>query len=132
MASLRAFQPPIHSIGLKRRSHTDEDIGAVASEWRRSQAGTFRPFETTAVVQPCAACKETFAMGANCYLSPDIVDQTRRNPTNGVMLDLGRAARDAHVLKTMEFKKLIAYLLEYADGRDRRRAVARVPGQPVA
>lgn len=129
MASLRAFQPPIHSIGLKGRSHTDEDRGAVAREWRRSQAGMSRPFETTAVVQPCAACKETFAMGANCDLSPDIVDQTRRNPTNGVMLDLGRAARDAHVLRTMEFKKLIAYLLEYADGRDRREPLTVIPGQ---
>ncbi len=68
-------------------------------------------------------------MGTNCDLSPDIVDRTRRNPTNGVLFDLGRAARDAHVLKTTEFKKLIAYLLEYADGRDRREPLTVVPGQ---
>ncbi|MEE8154808.1 MAG: HNH endonuclease signature motif containing protein [Phycisphaerales bacterium] len=68
-------------------------------------------------------------MGANCNLSPNIVDRTRRNPTNGVLLELGRAARDAHVLKTTEFKKLIAYLLEYADGRDRREPLTVVPGQ---
>jgi len=68
-------------------------------------------------------------MGANCDLSHDIVDRTRRNPTNGVLFDLGRAARDAHVLKTTQFKKLIAYLLEYADGRDRREPLTVVPGQ---
>ncbi len=68
-------------------------------------------------------------MGANCDLSPEIVDRTRRIPTNGVLLELGRAARDAHVLKTTQFKKLIAYLLEYADGRDRREPLTVVPGQ---
>lgn len=68
-------------------------------------------------------------MGANCDLSPDIVDRIRKNPTNAVLIELGRAARDAHVLKTTEFKKLIAYLLEYSDGRDRRETLTVVPGQ---
>ena len=67
-------------------------------------------------------------MGANCNLSQDIVDRTRRSPTHAVLLELGRAARDEHALKTKEFKKLIAYLLDYADGRDRREPLTVCPG----
>ncbi len=67
-------------------------------------------------------------MGENCNLSPDIVDRTRRNPTHTVLLELGQAAREAQVLKTKEFKKIIAYLLDYADGRDRREPLTVCPG----
>ena len=67
-------------------------------------------------------------MGANCNLSPDIVDRTRRIPTHSVLLELGQAAREAQVLKTKEFKKIVAYLLDYADGRDRREPLTVCPG----
>ena len=67
-------------------------------------------------------------MGANCNLSPDIIDRTRRNPTHTVLLELGQAAHEAQVLKTKEFKKIIAYLLDYADGRDRREPLTVCPG----
>lgn len=41
-------------------------------------------------------------------------------PTHDVLRELSIAARDGKVLKKKEFKKLVSYLLELADGRDRR------------
>ncbi len=67
-------------------------------------------------------------MAANCDLSSQLVQKIRKNPIHSVLLDLGRAAVEAHVHKTDEFRKLIAYLLELADGRDRREPMIVPPG----
>ncbi|MGI9013427.1 MAG: HNH endonuclease [Phycisphaerales bacterium] len=60
--------------------------------------------------------------------SVDLVDQLRRNAIHEVLRDLGVAGRDANLLNTPEFRKLLGYLTEVADGRDRREPMTAVPG----
>lgn len=67
-------------------------------------------------------------MSSNCELSAGAIDQIRRNPVHTVLLELGQAARDLNLHRTDDFKKLIAYLLELADGRDRREPWVNKPG----
>jgi hypothetical protein len=61
-------------------------------------------------------------------LPPNLVDNLRHAPVHAVLLDLMTAARDARVLATPEFRKLVAYLMEFADGRDRREPWTARPG----
>lgn len=49
-----------------------------------------------------------------------VIEGLRRHPTPTVITELAEAAREHGVLHTNEFRKLLAYLLESADGRDRR------------
>ncbi|MHC4947445.1 MAG: HNH endonuclease signature motif containing protein [Planctomycetota bacterium] len=51
---------------------------------------------------------------------PARLDEWRREPIHAVLVQLGQAALEQDRLRTPEFKKLIASLLELADGRDRR------------
>ena len=53
-------------------------------------------------------------------LPTGLVDQLRQAPIHAVLIDLTQAAKDSKMIATPEFKKLVAYLLELADGRDRR------------
>lgn len=66
-------------------------------------------------------------MGVNCDLSPELIDKMRRVPTHAVLLEMGIAAREAHVLRTSEFKKFVSYLIENPDGRDRREPLTTRP-----
>lgn len=65
---------------------------------------------------------------AQYIFSAETVDQVRRNPLHEALRDLGRTARDGHRLDTPEFKKLLGYITEVADGRDRREPMTDVPG----
>ena len=65
---------------------------------------------------------------ADYIFSKDTVDQMRRHPMHEVLRDLGKAGHDGHRLGTHEFKKLLGYLTEIADGRDRREPLTDVPG----
>ena len=60
--------------------------------------------------------------------SAELVDNLRAAPLNEVLRDLGTAARDVHLLNTPEFRKLLGYLTEIADGRDRREPTTAVAG----
>ena len=53
-------------------------------------------------------------------ISRTLAEQLRAIPTHQVLLELCEAARDARLLAHPEFKKLVASILEVADGRDRR------------
>ncbi|MCH8822494.1 MAG: HNH endonuclease [Planctomycetes bacterium] len=68
-------------------------------------------------------------MGVNCDLSPEQIDKMRRVPTYVVLQEMGVAAREAHTLRTPEFKKFISYLIENPDGRDRREPLTTIPDQ---
>ena len=50
-------------------------------------------------------------------VSSVLVDQLERLPTHDVLTTLSVAARDAKLLASPDFKKLLAYLLELADGK---------------
>jgi hypothetical protein len=65
---------------------------------------------------------------------PGLADQLRQRPIHAVLVELCASAREARVLRTAEFRKLVAYLLEYADGRDRREPWTNRPGvaRPIA
>ena len=65
---------------------------------------------------------------ADYIFSKETIDQMRRNPMHEVLRDLGKAGYDGHRLETPEFKKLLGYLTEIADGRDRREPMMDVPG----
>jgi hypothetical protein len=65
---------------------------------------------------------------AGYIFSAELVDQLKRNPIHEVLRDLGRAARDANLLNSPEFKKLFGYLTDVADGRDRREPQVAVAG----
>lgn len=65
---------------------------------------------------------------AGYIFSAELVDQLKRNPAHEVLRDLGKAARDANILNTPAFKKLIGYLTDVADGRDRREPQTAVSG----
>ncbi|MCL4210129.1 MAG: hypothetical protein KJZ68_05660 [Phycisphaerales bacterium] len=60
--------------------------------------------------------------------SAELVEQFRRNPLHETLRDLGKAARDANVLASADFRKLLGYLTELADGRDRREPMTPVAG----
>jgi hypothetical protein len=60
--------------------------------------------------------------------SSSITDQLRKNPVHAVLVEFSQAAREGKILATGEFKKLVAYLLEQADGRDRREPWTSRPG----
>ncbi len=47
---------------------------------------------------------------AGYIFSAELVDQLRRNPIHEVLRDLGTHARDANLLGSPAFKKLIGYL----------------------
>lgn len=53
-------------------------------------------------------------------ISRTLAEQLRAVPTHTCLQELCESARDARLLAHPEFKKLIAYILEVADGRDRR------------
>lgn len=57
-----------------------------------------------------------------------ITEQVRQAPVHAVLIEFSRAAREGKILATDEFKKLAAYLLEQADGRDRREPWTSRPG----
>jgi hypothetical protein len=57
-----------------------------------------------------------------------VIEQLRKTPVHAVLVELSRAAREGKILATAEFKKLAAYLLEQADGRDRREPWTSRPG----
>jgi len=65
---------------------------------------------------------------AGFIFSKDLVDSLRRTPMHEVLRDLGASARDVHLLESPEFRKLVGYLTEVADGRDRREPMTDVPG----
>jgi hypothetical protein len=65
---------------------------------------------------------------AGYIFTADLIDQLRREPMHEALRDLGKAGRDAHVLATPEFRKLLGYLTEVADGRDRREPQTAVAG----
>ncbi len=67
-------------------------------------------------------------MGAEFDLPADELQRIRNIPLHPVLVDLGRAAIQYNVHCTVEFKKLIAYLMEQADGRDRRDPWVHRPG----
>ncbi len=69
-------------------------------------------------------------MAADCDFPRLLIDRIRREPVHQVLNDLARAALEHHLLRRPEFKRLIAYLLEYADGRDRRDPVTVRGGEP--
>jgi hypothetical protein len=57
-----------------------------------------------------------------------ITDQLRKAPVHAVLVEFSQAAKEGKILATGEFKKLVAYLLEQADGRDRREPWTSRPG----
>ncbi len=59
-------------------------------------------------------------MTTNCELPGDVVQFIRKNPIHTVLFDFGHAAVQYNMHCTNEFKKLVAYVMELADGRDRR------------
>ena len=67
-------------------------------------------------------------MSSSPQLSADVVEQIRNNPLPTVLFDLGHAAIQFNVHRNPEFKKLISYLMELADGRDRREPWVHKPG----
>ncbi len=67
-------------------------------------------------------------MPSDCQFSYDVIDAMRRHPIHTVLQDLGTAAVELNVHRTDEFKKLVAYILELADGRDRREPWTQKPG----
>ncbi len=67
-------------------------------------------------------------MGAEFDLPADELQRIRNNPLHPVLVDLGRAAIQYNIQCTVEFKKLIAYVMEQADGRDRRDPLMHRPG----
>lgn len=62
----------------------------------------------------------THDMADSPTISRTLADQLRAVPTHTALTELCEAARDARLLAHPDFKKLVAYILEYADGRDRR------------
>lgn len=67
-------------------------------------------------------------MPTDCNLSFETLDKIRRAPLHAVLRELGEQAVKFHVHKTDDFKKLIAFILELADGRDRRESWTQRPG----
>jgi len=67
-------------------------------------------------------------MPSDCDLPFHRLDAMRRAPVHLVLLELARAAVEFRVHKSEPFQKLVAYLLEFADGRDRREPWVQRPG----
>ena len=67
-------------------------------------------------------------MPANCDLPAHDVQQVRRNPVHEILRELAESAIEHGVHRTVEFRKLVAYVLEKADGRDRREPWVHKPG----
>jgi len=65
---------------------------------------------------------------ADLALTTTALETLVRCPTHQVLRDLSIAARDKKLLASKEFKRLTAYLLELADGRDRREPWTTRPG----
>lgn len=55
-------------------------------------------------------------------ISDRLLDEWRRRPIHPVLRELGLAAQQGECLDTRPFRRLVAYLLEIADGRDRRES----------
>jgi len=53
------------------------------------------------------------------------VDTLRRNPVHAVLRELVQSALESNVHATKDFKSLIGYLLDVADGRDRRESMGQ-------
>lgn len=64
----------------------------------------------------------------DCDLSFEKIDKITRTPIHDVLKELGEAAVHHNVHRTEEFQKLIAFVLEIADGRDRREQWTQKPG----
>lgn len=56
------------------------------------------------------------------------VDNVRRNPIHAVVRELTQAAIDSNVHTTKAYKSLVGYLLDKADGRDRRETMGQRAG----
>lgn len=67
-------------------------------------------------------------MPNDCNLSFDTLDAMHRMPIHTLLHDLGTAAVEFNLERTEGFQKLIAYMLELADGRDRREPWTQKPG----
>lgn len=67
-------------------------------------------------------------MPKDCNLSYDTLDAMRRKPIHALLQELGTAAVEYNFERTEGFQKLIAYLLELADRRDRREPWTQKPG----
>jgi hypothetical protein len=63
-------------------------------------------------------------MADKLQLPAPLIKQLGDAPTPNVVIELTAAGRKAKILHLKEFKRLIAYLLEKADGRDRREPFA--------
>jgi hypothetical protein len=62
------------------------------------------------------------------HLPSGLIENIRQTPIHPVLIELSEAAREARLHVTPEFRKLVAYLLELADGRDRREPWVNKPG----
>ncbi len=62
------------------------------------------------------------------FPTPAAWELMRAIPTHACLRDLSVAARDAKVMDTDAFRKLVAFVLESADGRDRRESWTTRPG----
>ena len=62
------------------------------------------------------------------FPTPAAWELMRAIPTHACLRDLTVAARDAKVMDTEAFRKLVAFILESADGRDRRESWTTRPG----
>jgi hypothetical protein len=60
-------------------------------------------------------------------LPAGLADQLRMQPIHTVLIELAKAAKENKVLATAEYRKLVAYLMETADGRDRREPWVNQP-----
>ncbi|MCZ6835453.1 MAG: HNH endonuclease signature motif containing protein [Planctomycetota bacterium] len=67
-------------------------------------------------------------MPNDCNLPFEKIDAMRRTPIHSVLTELGTVGVEFNNHKTIEFQKLIAYVLEWADGRDRRDPWTQKPG----
>lgn len=75
-----------------------------------------------------AASVSSGALAHNCGLPNPQVNSMRLAPVHCALLELGQAAVQHTVHHTDEFQRLIAYILEEADGRDRREPWMNRPG----
>ncbi len=62
------------------------------------------------------------------FPSPPAREPMRAIPTHACLRELALAARDAKVMDSEAFRKLVAFILESADGRDRRESWTTRPG----
>ncbi len=67
-------------------------------------------------------------MASNRELPNTLINAIELNPVHSVLFELGQAAVQQNVHNTEGFQKLIAYIIELADGRDRREPWTNRPG----